>query len=137
MSEQANAEIVKQVYANFKTGNIDSPLSLLSPEVEWVVPEIPNAPIGGKRRGREGVRQFFKLLLEELDFKQFELADFIAQGSKVVVLGNSSVIVKATGRKFDDEFVHVYTLGGGSIIKFHEYLDTAGAAAAYQKSQAS
>ena len=46
MSEQ-NKAIVQQAYNNFKAGNIDALLNLLSDDIAWDLPEIKNVPFGG------------------------------------------------------------------------------------------
>jgi ketosteroid isomerase-like protein len=41
-------------------------------------------------------------------------------------------MVKATGRDFKSEYVHVLTVKDGKLISYREYLDTAQLLAAYQ-----
>jgi hypothetical protein len=43
-------------------------------------------PWGSTYNGREGIKQFFKLLGEGLDIEQFDVIDFIGEREKVVVL---------------------------------------------------
>ena len=64
---------------------------------------------------------------------EFEPREFIAQGDKVVSLGNYRWRVKDTGREFKSDFVHIFTIRDGKIVRFREHLDTAAAAAAYKK----
>jgi uncharacterized protein len=132
MSEQ-NKAIVQQAYNNFKTGNIEALLNLMSTDVTWEVPEMENVPFGGKKIGREGVARFFRILGESQESLRFEPNEFIAEGDKVASLGNYEWRVKANGRNFGGDFAHVFTILDGKIVAFHEYTDTAAAAAAYQK----
>ena len=48
MSEQENIAVVQQAYNNFKTGNIQALLALLSDDVEWELPEVENVPFTGE-----------------------------------------------------------------------------------------
>jgi ketosteroid isomerase-like protein len=57
---------------------------------------------------------------------------FIADGDTVVVLGYVHSMVKATGRDFKSEYVHVLTVKDGKLISYREYLDTAQLLAAYK-----
>lgn len=132
MSEQ-NKEIVKQAYENFKSGNIESLLGQLSDSVEWQLPDIENVPFAGKRSGRASVAQFFSLLTEDQDALQFEPQEFIAEGEKVVALGQYLWRVKSTGREYGGQWAHVFTIRDGKITGFQEYMDTAAAATAHQK----
>jgi ketosteroid isomerase-like protein len=132
MSEQ-NKEIVRQAYKNFKSGDIQALLALLSDNVRWQLADIENVPFAGTRNGREQVAQFFSALAEDQDVLQFEPQEFIAEGEKVVALGQYSWRVKSTGREYGGDWVHVFTISDGKITGFQEYMDTAAAATAHQK----
>jgi len=132
MSEQ-NKQLVIQAYDSFKSADIEALLGLLSDEVEWQLPDTENVPFAGKRSGREAVGQFFQSLAESQDALQFEPQELIAEGDKVVSLGQYRWRVKATGREYGGDWVHVFTIRDGKIAGFQEYMDTAAAAAAYQK----
>jgi ketosteroid isomerase-like protein len=132
MSEQDNTRVVQQAYQGFQAGDIPAILALMSETIEWRLPEIENVPFSGLRHGREGAGQFFASLAEHQDALRFEPREFVAQGDKVVVLGHYAWKVKRTGRTFECPFVHVFTLQDGRVAAFHEYMDTARAAAAYR-----
>ncbi len=135
MSEQENTKVVQQAYENFKSGNIPALLNLISDEIKWQVPEIKNVPFAGKRHGREQTAQFFAIVAEAQEAQQFEPREYIAQGDKVVALGHYRWRVKATGRVFEADWTHVFTVRGGRIVSFQEYTDTAVAAAAYRSGE--
>ena len=131
MGEQENTKVVEQVYESFKSGDIQSLLNLLSDDVEWELPSIDNVPFSGKRRGREQVGEFFKALADNQQVQHFEAKEFIAQGDKIVALGDYHMRVNSTGQAFEGDWAHVFTIRNGKVMKFHEYTDTAAAAAAY------
>ena len=133
MNEQENTRIVQQAYENFKNGDLRALLDLYSDDIDWRLPEIENMPFFGKRKGREETAEFFQSLAEAQDVLTFNPQEFIAQGDKVVVLGNYSWRVKATGREYSSDWAHVVTIRDGKIVGFQEYMDTAVAAAAFQK----
>ena len=66
-----------------------------------------------------------KTLGESLETLQFELRDFIAQGNKVVVVGYQRGRAKPTGRLYEIEFVHLWSVRDGKISEFWVYADTA------------
>jgi ketosteroid isomerase-like protein len=132
MSEQ-NKQLVRQAYENFKSADIQSLLGLMSDDVEWQLPETENVPFAGKRSGREQVGQFFQILADSQDVLQFEPQEFIAEGEKVVSLGHYLWRAKASGREYGGDWAHVFTIRDGKIVGFQEFMDTAAAAAAYQK----
>ena len=133
MNEQENALTVQQAYDNFKTGNIQSLLDQMSDDVTWELPEIESVPFAGKRKGRDGVKEFFATLARAQDVIEFEPLESLAQADKVVSLGHYKWRVKDTGREYASDFVHVFTLRDGKITGFREHFDTAVVAAAYQK----
>jgi len=133
MSEEGNMNLVQRVYENFKSGDIKAVLALLSEDIEWQLPEIENVPFAGKRRGQEQMGQFFASLVDTQEVQHFEPREFIAQGDKVVALGHYAWRVRFTGREFGGDFAHVFTLDNGRVIRFHEYMDTAAAAAAHRR----
>lgn len=51
--------------------------------------------------------------------------EFVADGDKVVSLGNYSGKYKATGKSVRTHFAHVWTLRNGKAVKFQQYTDTA------------
>lgn len=132
MSEQ-NRNIVEQAYNNFKVGNIEALLNLMSDNVTWTLPEMEGVPFAGTRTGRASVGEFFATvgaLQEVLDFEPREL---IAEGDKVVALGSYEWRVIANGREFSGEFAHAWTIRDGKVVAFHEYTDTAACTNAYRK----
>jgi ketosteroid isomerase-like protein len=133
MSEQENIAVVQQAYNNFKTGNIQALLDLLSPDVTWELPEMENVPFAGKRQGREEVGEFFATLGASQETLRFEPTEFVAQRDKVVSLGNYEWRVRANARTFGSSFAFVFTIRDGSITGFQEFTDTAVAVKAYQK----
>jgi ketosteroid isomerase-like protein len=136
MDPQENTRVVKQAYDNYKTGNIPAVLNLLIERVEWQLPEMEGVPLGGKRKGRDGVAGFFNKLAELEDVIRFEPREFIAEGDKVVALGTYTFRVKATRRDYTSDFAHLFTVQNGKISRFQEYMDTASAVIAHQQKAA-
>jgi uncharacterized protein len=132
MSEQ-NKAIAKQAYENFKSGNIEALLNLMSENISWTLPEMDNVPFAGKRTGRASVAEFFATVGASQESLRFEPREFIAEGDKVVSTGSYDWRVKATNREFSGEFAHVWTIRDGKAVAFHEYTDTAACSDAYRK----
>lgn len=133
MNEEANKLTVREGYEKFGSGDIDGLIELCDQEIDWIVPEVENAPFAGYWHGRESVENFFSLLAVAEDITDFEPREFIAQGDRVVVLGRSTSTVRATGRHYSTEWVHVITVKNGKLTHFHEFFDTAAALRAFQK----
>ena len=101
---RTNAEVVQETYEEVQQrGDIPALLDLLTDDVAWTFQGSSSIPFAGTRRGREGVAEFFSLVGENLEFQEFELRQFVAQGDTVVVLGFERRLVKPTGRTFEQE----------------------------------
>jgi uncharacterized protein len=125
MSDPTNVDVVKRFYGAFGRGDIPTALGLLADDVEWTFQAPSVIPFAGTRRGREGVAEFFSLVGETLEFQQFEPREFVGQGDTVVVLGYERNLIKPTGRTFEQEWAHVYTLRDGKIAKHQGFENTA------------
>lgn len=134
MGEEDNTNLVRQAYGNFQRGDIPGVLGLLSDDIEWITPETEELPFASAYHGVEEVGRFFSTLDDAQEVLQFEPTEFVAQNDKVVALGHYAWRVKATGRDFQSDFAHVFTMRDGKIARFQEYTDTAAANAAFRGS---
>jgi ketosteroid isomerase-like protein len=134
MNETESLKLVQSGYDFFDKGDIDGLLTLFSDDIKWTVPEIENAPFAGSRNGKSAVGKFFQQLDESEEITEFVPKEFIAQDERVVVLGRSKSTVRATGKTYETDWVHVFTLRDGKVAEFHEFFDNAAATKAFQKS---
>ena len=131
MSAQENINIVKQTYEAFKSGDIEGLLKHYSDNIVWEIYGPATIPTAGTRRGLTELAQFFAMVNEVMDSKQFDVNEFIAQDDQVAVVGAYTWEVKATGRTVTSNFAHIATLSNGKITRFREYTDTAAFVAAF------
>lgn len=102
-------------------------------EVKWFFPGPADViPWAGMCRGPEQVGQFFSRLSQAVEIHQFEPKDFVAQGDRVIVMGDEKATVKSTGRSFTKEWAHAWTLRDGKIVELREYHDTSAIVEAFQ-----
>ena len=134
VGERENTQLVHQAYQHFKNADIQSVLGLLSEDVEWTLFEIEGVPFSGTRRGPERVGEFFSQVFDTEEVLHFEPRELVAQGDKVVALGNYAWRVKSTGLEYETDFVHVFTVRGGKVARYQEFMDTAVVGAAYRGS---
>ncbi len=97
-SEQENTQLVKQAYDKFVAGDIDGLLEMFSDDIEWQLDDIEHVPFGGRRYGKEGVAEFFRLLEQSQQTSLFAPTEFFAQGDKVVALGRYAGSAISTSR---------------------------------------
>jgi uncharacterized protein len=82
-------------------------------------------PGAGNLQGKKRFLEFIEGMVSVLDFEVLELREFIAQGEKVVVNVFERIRSKATGRAFDNDYIHLYTVGDGNIRVMRVFEDTA------------
>jgi ketosteroid isomerase-like protein len=132
MNEQANIELLKQAYDAYDKGDIPRLLGMCAQDIAWELPEVEGIPFTGKRRGLAQVSDFFRVMDECQEVREFRPDRFLAQGDQVIVLGHGTFTVKANGAEYSDDWCHVFTIAGGKVASFKEYCDTHKAAQAYQ-----
>jgi len=132
MSEQANEQVVRRLYAAFGRGDVAGVLDTLAEDIEWRIAGPSELSYAGVHRGRDEVAKFFETLGQAQEFEVFEAQEYFARGDKVVVLGHERQRVKATGLTVETEWAQVFTLAGGKITKFHNFVDTHTVAAAHR-----
>jgi ketosteroid isomerase-like protein len=71
--------------------------------------------------GRAGVRSFFERLVESLEITSFNAGEYVVQGDTVVIFGNESGRVRATGQPFRNEWTQKYVVKDGQITSMAEY----------------
>jgi ketosteroid isomerase-like protein len=134
MPEQENVQLIRRAYENYKTGDLQAVLGAFAESVEWIQPQVEGISFSGKRRGRNQVAEFFATMSDAQAPIRFEPQEYIAQGDRVVALGHYRWHAKATGREWESDWAHVYTIRDGQVTRFQEYTDTALAAVAYRAS---
>ena len=135
-ADDRNVEIVRRGYEAFGRGDIPGILALLDDQVTWQTPGPTELPFAGTRRGHAQVAQFFQLLTDVLDITRFEPRQFIGHGDQVIVIGDDTSRVKATGRSLEFRWTHVFTVRDGKIVAFEEYNDASAIVAELKSAQA-
>jgi ketosteroid isomerase-like protein len=133
MRETENTHLVQQAYAAFGRGDVQGVLDTLHPEVAWqpITGASAAVPMGGARRGKAAVGEFFTTLAKSMTFEVFEPREFVAQGDKVVVLGYYKAKT-ASGRPFASDWVMIFTVANGQVARFQEFTDVAALNAAFE-----
>lgn len=112
---------VQRMFDAFKAGNMNALLDTIHPESRWTYvganPQLSKAVFVGK----EDVKKFFDGILKNLSIAEFNPKEFITQDDTVVVIGNESGTVKATGQPFRNEWVQKYVVKDNLITEMEEY----------------
>ncbi len=117
--------IIQQAYEAFGRGDIPAILELVADEVDWKFVGSPGLPYAGERRNRQEVGNFFAEVQGADDIHHFEPREFIEAGEHVTVLGWESCTGRDTARKFESEWVHVFTVKNGKVTRWRGFYNTA------------
>lgn len=131
-SRMDNARIVEAIYNGFASGDMEAILDSMSEDIVWMHPGNPEQiPFAGKFEGKQGVSRFFEIVFARIDVLEQKIYSFEASGDKVLVLGYEHMRVKDTGKEYQSNWIHMYTLADGQVIMFEEFIDTAALVSAF------
>ena len=136
MSPEANQQTIRKVYDAFGSGDMETILGSMSDDVTWLHPGNPEQiPFAGIFRGKEGVKQFFATVFEQIDVLEQNIFSIEAGGDKVFVVGYEHMRVKNTGKEYRSNWIHMYTLDNGRVTMFEEFIDTAALVSAFSAAE--
>ena len=127
----ANIQVVQKIYERFGSGDIEGVINSLSENVKWdhSGPEV--IPFARLYEGRAGVGDFFKVLGETMEPLAFEPREFFENGNRVVVLGFHRWKVQSTGKEWESDWAHAFTVQGDLITAVRLIYDMSAQAAAF------
>jgi len=122
---QENVATVRRLYEAFAAGDVDTIITLMSPDIEWEeaenFPYADNSPYRGPEAVLTGV--FGRLGTEWQGFGAHP-EEFIDGGDTVVVLGRYTGTCAATGKAMNPQMAHVLRVSDGRITSFRQFVDT-------------
>ncbi len=131
MSTSAKAlEVVQTAYAAFGRGDLPAILNLVSEDIDWEFFGAKGLPYTGVFQSKDEVARWFASIPEVDDILVFEPREFINGGEHVTVLGWERTRARPSGRIFESEWVHVFTVRAGRVVRFWAMYDTEASAAA-------
>ncbi len=133
MSELENIQVIQELYAALWQGDVEGILALLAEDVDWqYVGQREDIPFAGRWRGRQGMITFLNNLAESTQAGMSDPDEVMVCGEHVLTTGRRQGKVKATGRAFEADWVHLFTVRNGRIVRFREFSDTAAIAKAFR-----
>jgi ketosteroid isomerase-like protein len=120
-----SVDIVRGFYDALGRGDVGGVLARLHDKLEWT--EAQGFPYysGTWRSPKEVLDKLLVPLSRDWDGFSARAHDFIAQGNRVVSLGEYSGTFKATGKPMTAPFAHIWTVRDGRLARFDMCTDTA------------
>ena len=82
------------------------------------------------RKSRAEVRGYLDDLTAAFAMHHYTVEDTVHEGDKIVVYGRTAWTCRSTGRSFETPIMTLWRFEKGQAVAFHEFFDTAMAAAA-------
>ena len=119
---EANRALVQQAYVDFAAGDVPAFLAILDPNVTWT--DAEGYPYAGTYVGPDAlVEGLIARIGAEWDDYTVVPNALIADGDRVVALGDYSGTYKATGRSVTAPFAHVWQFADGKVVSFRQFTD--------------
>lgn len=117
-------DVVRRQYLASAAGDLGALKATLAPDVEWT--EMAGFPLAGTYRTPDGVTaNVMKRLAADWTGWTAHDDTYVVDGENVVVLARYTARNKATGKDLDVRVAHHFTVRGGLIVRFEQFVDTA------------
>lgn len=123
MRPQDNVDTVRHAYLALREGNLDVLVGYLAEDVKLFSTETSAFPTSSTRQGRAQVAAYFSTLEVSEEIQGFQPKEFLAEGDKVVVFGESER--RGQFCSTISPWVHIFTVRRDKISEFCAFNDTA------------
>jgi uncharacterized protein len=127
----SNVETIQQLYEAFGRGDIPAILERLAEDIRWEHHPTGNAaqdqdvPYMRARSGLEAVGGFFQDIQKDFELNSFNPYSFLEGEGRVAVLIEVDLTIKSTGKRLQDEEIHLWEFGSdGKVVSHRHFLDT-------------
>jgi ketosteroid isomerase-like protein len=117
-------EVVQQAYEAFGRGDVPTLLDLMTEPVDWRFCGARGLPYTGSFTTKAEVGRWFATIAEVDDIQRFEPRELIDGGEHVTVLGWERTTARPGGKVFEADWVHVFTVRDGKVVRFFGIYDT-------------
>ncbi|ARU94422.1 nuclear transport factor 2 family protein [Tatumella citrea] len=126
MQNRSPADIVRAFFHTAATADDLSELApLVSENIDWYIAgDTSRVPWIGRKTGPEGVAEFYRQIREYIQSEKFTIHQMLAEGDRVVVLGELASRVKSTGKLIETEFVFSLLVEQQQISAFRLFEDS-------------
>ena len=124
MTTLSPSEVVKQFMDRMGAGDIDGAIAMHTDDVVFEFPGPPEAlPWAGRWEGAK-VSEWYGLFGAALEIRQLGVHTWIAEGDKVVVVGDEVSASRKTGKEYTAKWCFVFTVRGDKIAGWQGFEDT-------------
>ncbi|HEU0174713.1 MAG TPA: nuclear transport factor 2 family protein [Blastocatellia bacterium] len=121
---QENINVINKIYETFGQRDFAAVLEHFAPTFEWIA--AANSPLADHSpyRGLDEVRDVvFARIAAGFERLTVKVDEIFGADDKVVALGFYNGVRKASGKRFQAQLAHIWTLANGKAVKFQQYVD--------------
>src|SRR5947209_16633511 len=108
MSREQNIATVKQLYADVATSNLNGVLNILTDDIRWEPPFVPDIHHTRLRYGKNEVKDCISEMAAEITYAQVTPQTLYADNDAVIVKGFFEGRANNTGKPFASDWVHIW-----------------------------
>ncbi len=131
MASPQNKRVLRSWLKALESGDIERLFSLQTDDAVWILPGSKKLPWAGTWKGRKQAERCLKKLYGGLDLEKQEPQELIAQGTRIVVIGNEIGISKPAGKKWNVQYAWAFTIKRGKVTHWEAFENTEAIAACY------
>ena len=130
MTEDENVEILKRAYQlwnDTKASSLDHWMDLIADDVHWrsISDGNPGMEFSRTCQCKNDIARYFAEVSKDWEMIHYSVDEYIAQGDRVVVLGQCAWKHRKTGRSAESPKADIIRMKDGKIVEFFEFFDTA------------
>ena len=130
MEERDNVETLKRAYDywnNNKEQAFDNWMDLLSDDINFrsLADGVEGMEFSRRCHCKNDVHRYFQELAEDWELIHYQIDEYVAQGNRVVAIGNCHWRYRKTGKEINTPKVDIIAFKNSKIIDFFELYDTA------------
>ncbi len=118
-------EKVKQIYAAFGRGEINTILESMTDDVSWEFEATNDLSWSGIRHSPQEALGFFTGIAAEHDNPVLEMTEFFSSSDAVAAFGRYQATVKASGIRVDTPVAHYFKFRDGKIARYINIINSA------------
>ncbi|WP_165795731.1 nuclear transport factor 2 family protein, partial [Methylobacterium frigidaeris] len=133
--EDVNVSLLRSAYAEWSSSKAANPqcwMELMADDAKLrsLTDGAPELSFTARRTSKGEIKAYLDDLLRDWEMVHAHMGEYLAQGDRVVVLGDVAWRNRATGKIAETRKVDVWRFRDGKAIGYEEFFDTAGAIAA-------
>ena len=124
-------KILRKWLMAIQVGDLQTMQGLQTKDCTWVLPGSKKLPWAGSWKGMARQKLFLKRIQNSVEFEKLEFGEYIAEGSRITVLGQEIARSKSKGKRWNVTFSWVFKIKHGKVAHWEAFENTEIIAACY------